>query len=86
MSSKRRSPSTPYVFNLNSKPSCQTLSNALEMSKKIPLTSTFEISSKADCISCIMDSSWAMHESPGRKPDSEGVKSLLCRKELKSEL
>ena len=23
-----------------------------------------------------MDSSWAMYESPGRKPDWEGVKSL----------
>ena len=62
------------------------MSNALEMSKEIPLTSIVGLSSKADCISCIMDSSWAMHESPGRKPDSEGVKSLLCRKELKSEL
>ena len=56
------------------------MSNALEMSKKIPLTWTVGLSSKADCISCIMDSSWAMHESPGRKPDWEGVKSLLCRK------
>ena len=43
-------------------------------------------SSKADCISCIMDRSWAMHESSGRKPDWEGVKSLLCKKQLKSEL
>ena len=34
------SPATPYVFNLNNKPSCQTLSNTLEMSKKIPLTWT----------------------------------------------
>ena len=33
-----------------------------EMSKKIPLTSTVGLSSKADCISCIMDSSWTMHE------------------------
>ena len=81
MSSKRKSPSMPYVFNLNNKPSCQILSNALEMSKKIhPLTSTVGLSSKADCISCIMDSSWAMHESPGRKPDWEGVKTFLCRK------
>ena len=48
--------------------------------KKISLTSTVGLSSKADCILCIMDSSWASHESPGRKPDWEGVKSLLCRK------
>ena len=43
-----------YVFNLNNKLSCQTLSNALEMSKKIPFTSTVGLSSKADCISFIM--------------------------------
>ena len=49
-------------------------------SKTIPLTSTVGLSSKADCISCIMDSSWAIHESPGRKPDWECVKKLLCRK------
>ena len=85
MSSKRRSPSTRYVFNLN-KPSCQTLSNASEMSEKIPLTSAVGLSSKADCISCIMDNSWAMHESCGRKPDWAGVKSLLCWKYLKNEL
>ena len=50
------------------------------MSQKIPLISAVVFSSKADCISCIMDSSWAMHESPGRKPDWEGAKGLLCRK------
>ena len=58
----------------------ETLLNALEMSKMIPFTLTVGLSSKADCISCIIDSSWAMHESPGRKPDWEGIKSLLCRK------
>ena len=50
------------------------------MSKKIPLTSIVGLSSKADCISCIMDSSWAVHEYLGRKPDWEGGKRLLCRK------
>ena len=80
LSSKGRSPSVPYVFNLNNKPSCQTLSNALEMSKKFPLTSIVGLSSKADRIACIMDSSWAMHESPGIKLDWEGVQSLLRRK------
>ena len=29
------------------------------------------------CISCIIESSWAIHESPGEKPDCEKVKSLL---------
>ena len=50
------------------------------MPKKNPLTLTVGFSSKVDCISCTMDSSWAMYESPGRKHDWEDVKSLLCRK------
>ena len=51
------------------KPSCQTLSNALEMSRKTPLTSAVGLLSKAVYISCIIDSNWTIHESPGRKPD-----------------
>ena len=62
------------------RPSCQTLSNALEMSRKAPLTSTVGLLSKAVCISCIIDSNWAILESPERKPDWEGIKSLLLRK------
>ena len=46
------------LFNLNSKPSCQTLSHALEMSKKDSFHIDTWIFIKADCISCIMDSSW----------------------------
>ena len=37
-------------------------------------------SSNAVYISCNIDSSWAMQESPGRKPDWEDVKSLFCKK------
>ena len=37
--------------------------------EKTPLTSTVELLSKAVCISCIIDSNWAILESPGRKPD-----------------
>ena len=33
--------------------------------------------------SCIMDRSWLMHESSGKKLDSEGIKRLLCKKSLK---
>ena len=33
-------PFIPYVCNLNINPSYQTLSKALEMSKKVPLTSS----------------------------------------------
>ena len=35
------------------RPSCQTLSNALEMSGKTPLTLTVGLLSKAVCMSCI---------------------------------
>ena len=48
---------------------CQTLSKAFEMSRNTPLTSTARLLSKAVFISCIVDSSCAIHESPGRKPD-----------------
>ena len=50
------------------------------MSRKTPLTSTVRSSSNAVCISRIIDDSWAIHESPGRNPDREGVKSLLLIK------
>ena len=46
----------------------QTLSKAFEMSRNTPLKSS-ALSSKAVCISCIIESSCAIHESPGRKPD-----------------
>ena len=51
------------------RPSCQTLLNALEMSRKTPLTSVVGFFSKAVCMSCIIDSNWVIHESPGIKPD-----------------
>ena len=60
-----------------SRPLCQTLSKALEMSKNTPLTSVRGLLSKLVCISWTIDKSWAIHESPGRKPDCQGVKSLL---------
>ena len=79
LKSESSSPWTPYVFNYK-RPSCQTLSNVLDISKKTPLTSTVWFSSNAVCISWIFDSNWAIHESPGRKPDWEDVKSLLLIK------
>ena len=47
------------------------------MSRNRRLTSPVGLLSNAVCISCIIESSWAMHESPGRKPDCEELKSLL---------
>ena len=67
---------------MDERPSCQTLSNSLEMSKKTSLTSAGGLLSKLVFISWIMDKSWAIHESPGKKTDCEGVKSLLLTKWL----
>ena len=47
------------------------------MSRNRRLTSAVGLLSNAVCISCIIESSWAMHESSGRKPDCEELKSLL---------
>ena len=44
------------------------------MSRNTALTSKFGLLSNAGCISCIIESTWAIHESPGRKPEA---KSLL---------
>ena len=41
-----KSPSIRYVFTLNIKPSCQTLSKAFEISRKIPLVSAGGLQSK----------------------------------------
>ena len=60
--------------------SCQTLSNAFDVSKKTPHTLTVGFSSTAVWISWINYNNWAIHESPGRKPDCEGLKCLLLRK------
>ena len=66
---------TPYAFNLYKRLSCQTLSNALYISKKTPLTLAVGFSSNAVCISGIIERNWTIHESPGWKPDWEDAKS-----------
>ena len=60
---KSNSPSVPNDFNLKIRPSCQTLSNAFEMSRKTPLTLTVGFLSKVVCVSFIIDSNWAIIES-----------------------
>ena len=54
-------------FSLKISPSCQTLSKALDMSKKRLLTSN--PLSKVVKISWVIDNSWFMQESPGWKPE-----------------
>ena len=68
VNSESNSPSTPYVFILKMRPSCQTLSNALEIGGGL-LSKVGGLLSNVVCISCIVYSNWAIHESPGRKPD-----------------
>ena len=57
------SPDIPFCCNLESKPLCQTLSNALDISRKTPLISL--LLSKAEGISCAVDSNWLVQKSPG---------------------
>ena len=66
----------PIDLSLWSKSSCQTLSNALDISKKTDLTSRDGLQSKASNISCVIASNWFIHESDGRNPDWFGFSSF----------
>ena len=55
------------VFYSNKIPSSHTLSKALEMSRKTPLTTTVGSQSKDEFISWTIDNNCEIHESPGRK-------------------
>ena len=68
----------PFYFNFNISPSCQTLSKALDMSKKALLT--FDPLSKDVEISWVIDNSWLMQESPSWKRDWFLEMSLLAEK------
>ena len=57
----------PFYFNLKIIPSCHTLSNAFDISRKTLLTSN--PSSSDLYISRVIDKSWLTQESPGLKPD-----------------
>ena len=53
------------------------MSKALEMSKKVPLTSSDELQPNDLRISWVIDSNWEIHESPGKKPDRLLVNNLF---------
>ena len=76
----RSLPETPFDFSLKMRPSCQTLSNALEISKNIARVSLDGYLSNALCISLVIERSWLIVESPGRKPDCFGVRRLFLFK------
>ena len=71
----RRLSSIPLLANLKTKPLCQSLLNALEISRKTALVSQF--SSKDKNILRLMASNWLMVESPGLKPDRRLDKGYL---------
>ena len=62
-------PLTLYVSNFNRIPSCYTLSKALEIFKKAPITSIVGSQSKDEFISWTIDNYCEILKSPGRKPD-----------------
>ena len=62
---------------MNKRPLFQTLLKVFDISRNTPLTSAVGLLSNAVYILCVIESSWAIHESPGRKADSEEEKSLL---------
>ena len=65
----RRGPDTPLHSSLKNRPSCQTLSNALDISRKTAHVSLDGNSSKAVYMQYVIDKSWSIVESPGRDPD-----------------
>ena len=79
------SPNIRFCCNLKSKPLCQTLSNALDISRQTPLISW--LLSKAEGISCAIDSNWLVQKSPGLnsgcfgniKPVSEKNENVLLQ-------
>ena len=62
----RSLPETPFDFSLKMRPSGQTLSNALEISKNIARVSLDGYLSNVLCISLMIERSWLIVESPGR--------------------
>ena len=59
-------PDMPFCFNLKIIPSCHTLLNAFDISRKTLLTSN--PSSDNLYISCVIDKNWLTQKSPGLKP------------------
>ena len=71
-------PATPFWFDLKITSLCQTLSKALDMSRKTPLTSI--PLSKDWYISWVIENSWLIHKCPALKPDwLEEINSFLLK-------
>ena len=72
-----RSSRIPQHCSLKIRPSCHTLSNALDISRKTDQASRVGLQSKAVNIVWTIDSNWFMVESAGRKPDWFGFNKLF---------
>ena len=62
-------PSIPLFLSLCIRSLCQTLSKALDKSRKIPWTSKDQLASKAVKMLCVIAVIWFIEESPGLNPD-----------------
>ena len=69
MTRKRSCPEIPQRSSLYRRPPCQTLSNALEISRYTDQTSQGGLQSKALKMVCVIENNWLIVESPCRKPD-----------------
>ena len=54
----KKFPQTPFCFNLNNNPSCQTLSQVLHISRNTPWVSRVRMQSKVEKVSWVIASSW----------------------------
>ena len=71
----KKLPSIPLFSNLCVRLLYQTLSKALDKSRKIPQTSKEGLASKTVKVLCVIAISWCIQESRGLKPD----RSVLSR-------
>ena len=66
-----------HFSSLKRRPSCHTLSNALEISKNVLLTWRYAVSSKVAWILWTIDKTWFTQELLGWKPNRFRVSELL---------
>ena len=74
-------PLTPVCFNLNNNPSCQTLSNALDISRNTSQVSRVGLQSKLEKMSWVIASSWFKYTNhPGENPIDSSITHFCHQK------
>ena len=81
--SLKRLPSISLLLSLERRPPCQTLSNALNRSRKMSRTSSEELTSKALKMFCVMTMSWCMQEALDLNPHLLLLKRLFLLRNSK---